>query len=83
VRSSYALRLKPILTALLEPAMAAVLAECIRGLGAAWGSTGYPVAVVATTAEPDAIPVGVMACFRHEIVLEVGVDFKYCCSGLI
>ncbi|CAE6348324.1 unnamed protein product [Rhizoctonia solani] len=41
-----------------EPAMAAVLAECIRGLGAAWGSTGYPVAVVATTAEPDAIPVG-------------------------
>ncbi|KAG8761406.1 peroxisomal assembly protein, partial [Ceratobasidium sp. 423] len=53
-----------------EPAMAAVLAECIRGLGAAWGSTGYPVAVVATTAEPDAIPVGVMACFRHEIVLE-------------
>ncbi|KAJ1309501.1 hypothetical protein OPQ81_006276 [Rhizoctonia solani] len=53
-----------------EPAMAAVLAECIRGLGAAWGSTGYPVAVVATTAEPDAIPVSVMACFRHEIVLE-------------
>ncbi|ELU45066.1 peroxisomal biogenesis factor 6 [Rhizoctonia solani AG-1 IA] len=53
-----------------EPAMAAVLAECIRELGAAWGSTGYPVAVVATTAEPDAIPVGVMACFRHEIVLE-------------
>ncbi|CAE7171060.1 unnamed protein product, partial [Rhizoctonia solani] len=53
-----------------EPAMAAVLAECIRGLGAAWGATGYPVAVVATTAEPDAIPVGVMACFRHEIVLE-------------
>ncbi|CAE6380702.1 unnamed protein product [Rhizoctonia solani] len=53
-----------------EPAMAAVLTECIRGLGAAWGSTGYPVAVVATTAEPDVIPVGVMACFRHEIVLE-------------
>ncbi|KAL5635337.1 hypothetical protein ACGC1H_004207 [Rhizoctonia solani] len=53
-----------------EPAMAAVLAECIRGLGAAWGSTGYPVAVVATTAEPDAIPVGVMACFRHEIILD-------------
>ncbi|KAF8609951.1 AAA-domain-containing protein [Ceratobasidium sp. AG-I] len=53
-----------------EPAMAAVLAECIRGLGAAWGATGYPVAVVATTAEPDAIPVSVMACFRHELVFE-------------
>ncbi|KAG8690974.1 peroxisomal assembly protein, partial [Ceratobasidium sp. 394] len=53
-----------------EPAMAAVLAECIRGLGAAWGATGYPVAVVATTAEPDAIPVSVMACFRHELVVE-------------
>lgn len=51
--------------------MAAVLAECIRGLGAAWGATGYPVAVVATTAEPDAIPVSVMACFRHELVFEV------------
>ena len=54
-----------------EPAMAAVLAECIRGLGTAWGATGYPVAVVATTAEPDAIPVSVMACFRHELVFEV------------
>ncbi|KAG9086002.1 peroxisomal assembly protein [Ceratobasidium sp. 370] len=53
-----------------EPAMAAVLAECIRGLGAAWGATGYPVAVVVTTAEPDAIPVSVMACFRHELVVE-------------
>ncbi|KAG8683461.1 peroxisomal assembly protein, partial [Ceratobasidium sp. 395] len=53
-----------------EPAMAAVLAECIRGLGAAWGVTGYPVAVVATTAEPDAVPVSVMACFRHELVFE-------------
>ncbi|CAE6420314.1 unnamed protein product, partial [Rhizoctonia solani] len=60
-----------------EPAMAAVLAECIRGLGAAWGSTGYPVAVVATTAEPDAIPVGVMACFRHEIVLEASSEHNY------
>ncbi|KAG8748309.1 peroxisomal assembly protein [Ceratobasidium sp. 414] len=53
-----------------EPAMASVLAECIRSLGAAWGATGYPVAVVATTAEPDAIPVSVMACFRHELVVE-------------
>ncbi|QRV99956.1 AAA family ATPase [Ceratobasidium sp. AG-Ba] len=53
-----------------EPAMAAVLAECIRGLGVAWGETGYPVAVVATTAEPDAIPVSVMACFRHELVFD-------------
>jgi peroxin-6 len=63
----------PISKQRAEPAMAAVLAECIRGLGAAWGATGYPVAVVATTAEPDAIPVSVMACFRHELVFEVGL----------
>ena len=45
--------------------MASVLAECIRELGAAWGTTGYPVAVVTTTAEPDAIPVGVMDDFTY------------------
>ncbi|GAN09823.1 AAA-domain-containing protein [Mucor ambiguus] len=50
-----------------EPLLATVLQECIRNVNAAHATTGYPVMVIATTGDIDALPSSVLSCFRHEI----------------
>ncbi|CAO0796187.1 unnamed protein product [Mucor circinelloides] len=50
-----------------EPLLATVLQECIKNVNAAHATTGYPVMVIATTGDIDALPSSVLSCFRHEI----------------
>ncbi|CEP13142.1 hypothetical protein [Parasitella parasitica] len=50
-----------------EPLLATVLQECIQNVNAAHATTGYPVMVIATTGDIDALPSSVLSCFRHEI----------------
>ena len=56
---------------LLEPPVSSILEESISGLKANWQRTGMPVLVIATTAEPDHIPLSVQSCFKHDISIEV------------
>lgn len=51
----------------IEPLLATVLQECIKNVNAAHATTGYPVMVIATTGDIDALPSSVLSCFRHEI----------------
>ncbi|KAI9033810.1 P-loop containing nucleoside triphosphate hydrolase protein [Phycomyces nitens] len=53
-----------------EPLLATVLQECIQSVNAAYASSGYPVMVVATTSDIDALPTSILACFRHEVSME-------------
>ncbi|KAI7904380.1 P-loop containing nucleoside triphosphate hydrolase protein [Cokeromyces recurvatus] len=50
-----------------EPLLATVLQECIKNVNSAHATTGYPVMVVATTGDVDALPSSVLSCFRYEI----------------
>lgn len=54
-----------------EPQIAKVLQECIESLSSTWSSSGYPVVVVGTASDPDKVPVGILACFKHELAIEV------------
>lgn len=54
-------------SASVEPLLATVLQECIQNVNAAHATTGYPVMVIATTGDIDALPSSVLSCFRHEI----------------
>jgi peroxin-6 len=68
-----------------EPHMTAVLRDCIKDLRLRTGSSArqrpaddmtvsdrspHPVAVFATTCDADKSPIGILACFKHEISLE-------------
>ncbi|KAI8390353.1 P-loop containing nucleoside triphosphate hydrolase protein [Blakeslea trispora] len=50
-----------------EPLLATVLQECIKSINNSHTTTGYPVMVVATASDIDALPSSVLSCFRHEI----------------
>ncbi|KAI9348358.1 P-loop containing nucleoside triphosphate hydrolase protein [Pilaira anomala] len=52
-----------------EPLLATVLQECIQHVNATAHATGYPVMVVATTGDIDALPSSVLSCFRHEVLM--------------
>ena len=51
--------------------MATILQDCLGELKEAWIRSGYPVVVLATSAEPEKIPQGVLSCFKHDISFEV------------
>ncbi|KAI8141111.1 P-loop containing nucleoside triphosphate hydrolase protein [Fennellomyces sp. T-0311] len=53
-----------------EPLLATVLQECIENVNAAHATTGYPVMVVSTTSDIDALPTSILGCFRHEVQVE-------------
>ncbi|KAL1926662.1 hypothetical protein VTP01DRAFT_5557 [Rhizomucor pusillus] len=53
-----------------EPLLANVLQECIKNVNAAHATTGYPVMVIATTSDVDALPSSILGCFRHEVAVE-------------
>jgi peroxin-6 len=50
-----------------EPLLATVLQECIKNVNHAHATTGFPVMVIATTGDIDALPSSVLSCFRHEV----------------
>ncbi|KAI7851770.1 P-loop containing nucleoside triphosphate hydrolase protein [Circinella umbellata] len=53
-----------------EPLLATVLQECIENVNAAHVNTGYPVMVVSTTSDIEALPTSILGCFRHEVTVE-------------
>ncbi|KAI9269003.1 P-loop containing nucleoside triphosphate hydrolase protein [Phascolomyces articulosus] len=53
-----------------EPLLATVLQECIENVNAAHVNTGYPVMVVSTTSDIEALPTSILGCFRHEVSVE-------------
>ncbi|KAI9323498.1 P-loop containing nucleoside triphosphate hydrolase protein [Dichotomocladium elegans] len=53
-----------------EPLLATVLQDCIDNVNAAHTTTGFPVMVIATTSDLDALPTSILGCFRHEVVVE-------------
>lgn len=55
-----------------EPQIATVLRECIEGLDKVWKESGWPVLVVGTTSDADKVPLGILACFKRDIAVEVG-----------
>ncbi|KAI8377091.1 P-loop containing nucleoside triphosphate hydrolase protein [Choanephora cucurbitarum] len=50
-----------------EPLLATALQECIKNVNNSHATTGYPVMVIATASDVDALPSSVLSCFRHEI----------------
>ncbi|KAI8968503.1 P-loop containing nucleoside triphosphate hydrolase protein [Mycotypha africana] len=52
-----------------EPLLATVLQQCMQDINTAHKTTGYPVMVIATTGDIDALPSSILSCFRHEIAL--------------
>lgn len=61
----------------IEPLLATVLQECIENVRAAHASTGFPIMVIATTSDIDALPTSILGCFRHEVVVDVSIVDKY------
>lgn len=53
-----------------EPTVLTILREGIDGVRKSWGATGYPAIVLGTTCEPASVPLGILACFKHEINFE-------------
>ncbi|KAG1151472.1 hypothetical protein G6F37_001953 [Rhizopus arrhizus] len=53
-----------------EPLLAIVLENCIKNVNSTHATTGYPVMVIATTGDIDALPSSVLSCFRHEISIQ-------------
>ncbi|KAJ2454953.1 peroxisomal assembly protein [Coemansia sp. RSA 2336] len=51
--------------------IARVLKACIANVGQAYQETGYPIIIIATSSQPDKIPVALETAFRHEIELPV------------
>ncbi|KIO23355.1 hypothetical protein M407DRAFT_27134, partial [Tulasnella calospora MUT 4182] len=54
-----------------EPPIIPALRECIDELRQGWRVSGFPTILVATTSDPEHVPVGVLGCFKHEIAFEV------------
>ena len=50
--------------------MSTILREGIDGVQKSWGATGYPAIVLGMTCEPASVPLGILACFKHEINFE-------------
>lgn len=57
----------------IEPLLATVLQECIESVNETHTTTGYPVMVMSTTSDVDALPTSILGCFRHEVVIEVNL----------
>ena len=58
-----------------EPHLTSVLQSCIDSLRSrpaveGTGKAPLPVAVFATTSDPDKCPVGVLGCFKHEVAFD-------------
>ncbi|KAG8804311.1 peroxisomal assembly protein, partial [Serendipita sp. 399] len=53
----------------IEPSIVTALQECIDNLQSAWTRSGYPTLVFATVRNADALPLGVISCFKHHISL--------------
>ncbi|KAJ2901801.1 peroxisomal assembly protein, partial [Coemansia aciculifera] len=51
--------------------IARVLKKCISDIGQAHRDTGFPVIVVASSSQPDKVPMSLAAVFHHEIELPV------------
>ncbi|KAJ2852651.1 peroxisomal assembly protein [Coemansia brasiliensis] len=51
--------------------IARILKSCIANIGQAYRETGYPIIVIATSSQPDKVPVALETAFRHEIDLPV------------
>jgi peroxin-6 len=49
----------------------AALRECMDGIQPSWKSTGYPLIVIGTTSASGSLPVGLVSCFKQEILFEV------------
>lgn len=47
------------------------LEKCISSIRSAWTGSGYPTIVVATVRDMDALPLSAVACFKHQIQLNV------------
>jgi len=52
-----------------------ILREGIDGVRKSWGVTGYPAIVLGTTSEPASVPLGILACFKHEINFEASPNW--------
>ena len=49
----------------------AALRECMDGIQQSWKTTGYPLIVIGTTSASSSLPVGLVNCFKQEILFEV------------
>lgn len=56
---------------LTEPAMTAVLNDCIQSLADSWKESKWPVIVVGTTGDVDKVPAGIVGCFKEDFVISV------------
>jgi peroxin-6 len=54
-----------------EPAMTAVLNDCIQSLADSWKESKWPVIVVGTTGDVDKVPAGIIGCFKEDFVISV------------
>ncbi|KAG8760764.1 peroxisomal assembly protein [Serendipita sp. 396] len=50
-----------------EPSIISALHECINDLHSSWTRSGYPTFVLGTVRDSDALPLGVIACFKHQV----------------
>ncbi|EJD53404.1 AAA-domain-containing protein, partial [Auricularia subglabra TFB-10046 SS5] len=53
-----------------DPLVVSALRSCIEDLRTAWRASEYPVVVVGTSSEPDALRPALLSCFKHELVFE-------------
>lgn len=52
-----------------EPSVVSVIQECIKDAHLASKKGQYPLLVVATTRDPDLVPLGILACFKHQFTI--------------
>ena len=64
------IRMCRILITPLELPLESALQDCIGDLQRTWKATGYPVLVFATTTEPGKVPIGILPCFKHDVLFE-------------
>jgi peroxin-6 len=57
----------------LDPSIVNTLKECISKSALSWKITGFPVLVVATTADSSFVPLSILSCFKNEILFEVSI----------
>ncbi|EJD02070.1 AAA-domain-containing protein [Fomitiporia mediterranea MF3/22] len=53
-----------------EPTVVQAFQECIDKLASNWRETGFPVAVIATTSQPERLSASMLSCFKHEVTFE-------------
>jgi len=51
-----------------------MLKDCIANLEVARSRSGFPTIVVGTVRDVDAVPLGILTCFKHQI--SIGVSFQ-------